>query len=42
MSQAAILIVPGRGNSGPEHWQSIVEDLLPDTRRVQQDDWDHP
>ncbi|MBA3996379.1 MAG: alpha/beta hydrolase [Candidatus Accumulibacter sp.] len=42
MSQATILIVPGRGNSGPGHWQSIVEDILPDTRRVRQDDWDNP
>ena len=42
MNQATILIVPGRGNSGPEHWQSIVEDLLPNTYRVQQDDWEQP
>lgn len=42
MKQTDILIVPGRGNSGPGHWQSIIEDLLPDTRRVQQKDWETP
>ena len=36
---AKILIVPGLRNSGPTHWQSWIEDLLPDTRRVEQSDW---
>lgn len=34
-----ILIVPGLRNSGPTHWQSWIEKLLPDTRRVEQEDW---
>ena len=37
MKQTDILIVPGWGNSGPGHWQSIIEDRLPGTLRVQQD-----
>lgn len=37
-----ILIVPGRGNSGPDHWQTWFEAELPDARRVDQDDWDTP
>lgn len=39
---ADILIVPGRGNSGPQHWQTWFETQLPDTRRVEQDDWETP
>lgn len=34
-----ILIVPGLGNSGPAHWQSWLENRLPNTRRVEQADW---
>jgi hypothetical protein len=42
MTQATLLIVPGRGNSEPGHWQSIIETVLPDTLRVHQDDWNTP
>lgn len=37
-----ILIVPGRGNSGPDHWQTRLEAGLPGARRVLQREWDHP
>lgn len=37
-----ILIVPGLRNSGPTHWQTWFEQQLPGTRRVEQDDWEHP
>lgn len=37
-----ILIVPGRGNAGPDHWLSRWERKLPTARRVEQDDWDWP
>ena len=37
-----VLILPGIGNSGPEHWQSIWEKADPSFVRVQQRDWDHP
>ncbi|THF67384.1 alpha/beta hydrolase [Pseudothauera nasutitermitis] len=33
------LIVPGLNGSGPTHWQSWFEQLLPEARRVVQDDW---
>ena len=36
------LILPGLGNSGPDHWQSHWERRDPDCRRVLQDDWDAP
>lgn len=36
------LILPGIGNSGPEHWQSLWERNNPSFVRVQQNDWDHP
>jgi len=37
-----VLIVPGLGGSGPQHWQTRWESLYPRTRRVAQRDWDHP
>lgn len=37
-----ILILPGIGNSGPEHWQSRWERLHPEFRRVMQAEWDAP
>ena len=41
-NQVSVLIVPGIGNSGPGHWQTLWEREHPDWRRVQQRDWDHP
>ena len=35
-------ILPGLGNSGPEHWQSYWEREDPSCRRVVQADWDTP
>jgi predicted alpha/beta hydrolase family esterase len=37
-----VLLVPGIGNSGPEHWQSHWEQQHASYLRVQQRDWDHP
>ena len=42
MTQPTILIVPGRGNSGAGHWQTLVERRFPGTQRVVQDNWDAP
>lgn len=39
---ADILIVPGLGGSGPEHWQSRWQAKLPTARRVEQADWERP
>ena len=39
---ATILIIPGLGNSGPDHWQSRWEAKLSGARRVEQADWEHP
>ena len=36
------LILPGIGNSGPDHWQSLWEKANPSFVRVQQADWDNP
>lgn len=36
------LILPGIGNSGPDHWQSRWERANPLFARIQQRDWDHP
>lgn len=37
-----VLIVPGLGGSGEEHWQTHLERSFPGAARVQQDDWDRP
>jgi predicted alpha/beta hydrolase family esterase len=37
-----IIIVPGWRDSGPGHWQSLWAQQLPNTVRVQQDDWINP
>ena len=38
----ATLILPGIGNSGPAHWQSLWEAANPAFVRVQQPEWEHP
>ena len=42
MTKPPVLILPGVGDSGPEHWQSLWEASDPTFRRVAQRDWDHP
>ncbi|HET8761310.1 MAG TPA: alpha/beta hydrolase [Nitrospiria bacterium] len=37
-----ILIIPGWGDSGPGHWQTLWEAAWPTARRVTQRDWDRP
>jgi len=37
-----IIMVPGLGNSGPDHWMSRWEKQISTARRVEQDDWDNP
>lgn len=37
-----LLILPGLGDSGPEHWQTLWERTLPFTQRIHQKDWNHP
>ncbi|HEY4395956.1 MAG TPA: alpha/beta hydrolase [Polyangia bacterium] len=37
-----MLILPGLGGSGPEHWQTRWEALYPGYLRIEQRDWDHP
>jgi predicted alpha/beta hydrolase family esterase len=37
-----VLIVPGWGDSGPKHWQSLWEQANPGFRRVVQRDWQYP
>lgn len=39
---STVLILPGIGNSAPEHWQSFWGKSNPSFVRVQQRDWDHP
>jgi predicted alpha/beta hydrolase family esterase len=37
-----VLILPGLGDSGPDHWQSLWEASSPAFRRVIQRDWETP
>jgi predicted alpha/beta hydrolase family esterase len=37
-----LLVLPGLGGSGPEHWQTRWEACEPACARVQQRQWDHP
>jgi hypothetical protein len=37
-----VLLVPGIGNSGPTHWQSLWQAKHPGVARVMQRDWEHP
>jgi uncharacterized protein len=37
-----VLLLPGIGNSGPAHWQSLWQLAHPDLSRVTQRDWDRP
>ena len=37
-----VLLVPGIGDSGPDHWQSLWQAKHLDVGRVIQRDWDHP
>ena len=42
MPDFTFVIVPGWRNSGPAHWQSLWANQLPNTVRVEQDDWVSP
>lgn len=37
-----VLILPGVGGSGAEHWQTAWEQAFPGFQRVEQTDWDKP
>ena len=41
-SEIDILIVPGLGNAGTEHWQARWERQLKTARRVEQAEWERP
>lgn len=41
-NEAEILIIPGLGDSGPDHWQSRWEAKLPSVRRIVQADFEQP
>jgi predicted alpha/beta hydrolase family esterase len=42
MAELRLLILPGLGGSGPEHWQTRWEACVPGCSRVEQADWDSP
>lgn len=42
IADADILIAPGLGNSGPEHWQRRWGTRMANARFIEQDDWNNP
>lgn len=42
MNQTSVFILPGLGNSGPEHWQSCWENKHPSFKRIHQVEWEVP
>jgi predicted alpha/beta hydrolase family esterase len=40
--QTQIFIIPGLGNSGQGHWQTLWEQSLAGARRIEQHNWLHP
>jgi predicted alpha/beta hydrolase family esterase len=42
ISEADILIAPGLGNSGPDHWQRRWGARMANARFIEQDNWDRP
>ena len=42
MKNATHIIIPGLGDSGPKHWQSLWQQSLPNAVRVMQRDWENP
>jgi uncharacterized protein len=41
-SGRTVLIIPGLGDSGPHHWQSLWEASHSEYQRVRQADWERP
>ncbi|MBV8251724.1 MAG: alpha/beta hydrolase [Chitinophaga sp.] len=37
-----VLTAPGLGSSGPSHWQTLWEQFIPGTKRIEQASWDSP
>jgi len=42
ISEADILIAPGLGNSGADHWQRRWANRMANARIIEQDEWDRP
>ena len=42
LSDTPVLILPGIGDSGPGHWQSLWQRSHPHFQRVVQSDWNYP
>jgi uncharacterized protein len=42
LDQYPCVIVPGLGNSGDQHWQSLWQDHMPNSERIKLSDWDKP
>ena len=40
MGQPTLLIVPGRGNSGAGHWQTLMAARFSGAHRIEQDNWE--
>jgi serine hydrolase len=42
LNNLTILILPGLGGAGPDHWQTAWQKAFPSMRRVEQAEWEKP
>lgn len=42
MQHSTVILIPGLGDSDPDHWQSLWQRQFPNFERVQQLNWDTP
>ncbi|WP_299758096.1 alpha/beta fold hydrolase [uncultured Pontibacter sp.] len=42
MQHSTVILIPGLGDSEPDHWQSLWQQQHPPFKRVQQQNWDAP
>jgi len=42
IKELTVLVLPGLGGAGPDHWQTYWQKAFPRFRRVQQADWEKP
>jgi len=42
INDLTILVLPGLGGAGPDHWQTAWQQAFPTMRRVEQSNWERP
>jgi predicted alpha/beta hydrolase family esterase len=42
LNELTVLVLPGLGGAGPDHWQTAWQGAFPAMQRVEQANWEHP